>query len=542
MMATPSSLDDFEAVRLARDGDSSAAGLLYSRYFDCVYDFLLRTMRDPSAAEDAAQDTFVKALRSLDTLESVESFKNWLFTIARRTALNYVRQGRSTLSLSTGEPDLCDFDVVDDDRMVDPQAAAEAAALRTVVWRAAAGLDPANYMVLDMHLRQGFDSPEIAAALGISRNHAAVKLNRVKASMRRSVLALYMLQTGREACAGLNSELGSLDEREFSPGVRKQIERHTAQCGACHAAELRVVSPEAVFSALAVVPVGVNALPTILTALGLGAAAGGAAGAAGAGAAVSGAAGAGGTASFAPIAVAAAIAALAVGSVLAVMNPFGGPDEVAPPAIVAAAEPTQASSTPAPTLPPVTIVAGVVTPGPAAVEVLPALRGQAPESSPPAAAPPGLTPAPTAPAPAPTGQTPAPTASPRPTVAPVATPPATVIAPVLVVPQAPPPPTATPTATAAAKAPPSPTATPSPTVTPSPTAMPSPTPTATPSPIATPQAKAAAPPTAPPTATPSPTGCLPPKAQGKGCPHGQGWGGNGNGNGNGGSSKNGKWD
>lgn len=229
MRARALPVSDHELVRRARAGDSTAVGVLYSRYFDCVYDFLLRTLRDPAAAEDAAQDTFIKVVQSLDGLASVKSFKSWLFTVARRTALNNLRASHATVSL-TAPPDCddCHLNVVDEDRFADPAAVAEAAALGSVVWAAAAGLDPGVYTVLDMHLRQGFDSPEIAQALGISRNHAAVKLNRVKTSMRRSVTALYMLETGRRHCIALDAELQAAGSGAFTPAVRKGIERHTA--------------------------------------------------------------------------------------------------------------------------------------------------------------------------------------------------------------------------------------------------------------------------------------------------------------------------
>ncbi|MBK9612340.1 sigma-70 family RNA polymerase sigma factor [Candidatus Amarobacter glycogenicus] len=510
VVATRPASDD-ELVRRARAGDSTALGVLYSRYFDSVYDFLLRTLRDPAAAEDAAQDTFIKAARSLDTLASAERFKSWLFTIARRTALNQLRSDRAAM-LFSGVPG-CEehqLEVVDEDRFGDPASAAEAAALGSVVWAAAAGLDPASYAVLDLHLRQGFDSPEIAEALGITRNHAAVKLNRVKETMRRSVTALYMLQSGRRHCPALDAELRVAGADRFTPAVRKGIERHAAGCASCREAQMKIVSPESVFSALAVVPLSSGIAAKVGLALGLTVAAGSAAGAGGS-AATAGAGVAGAGVGSTPIAVAAGVAALVVGSALAalaILNPFAG--ETRPIGAVqasAAQELPPSPVSPTPTPPPVSLaeVAGVASSPPARLVAIPAPSSVvAPPASP---IPPQATPQPTA-EPLPTTPAAAPPPSESPTPAPPLPPPGVVR---FVAPPAPPPPP---------QAPPSP-----PAIATTPLATPSPvppTPTSTPA-VATP--------------TPAPASCLPEKAQASVCPVGRSDGPPGNSDS---SGKNGK--
>lgn len=516
VVATRLASDD-ELVRRARAGDSTALGVLYSRYFDSVYDFLLRTLRDPAAAEDAAQDTFIKAARSLETLASAERFKSWLFTIARRTALNQLRSDRAAM-LFSGVPG-CEehqLEVVDEDRFGDPASAAEAAALGSVVWAAAAGLDPASYAVLDLHLRQGFDSPEIAEALGITRNHAAVKLNRVKETMRRSVTALYMLQSGRRHCPALDAELRVAGADRFTPAVRKGIERHAAGCASCREAQMKIVSPESVFSALAVVPLSADIAAKVGLALGLTVAAGSAAGAGGS-AATAGAGAAGAGVGTTPIAVAAGVAALVVGSALAalaVLNPFAG--ETRPIGAVqasAAQDSVLPLVSPTPTPPPGSVaeVAGVASSPPVRLVAIPA-----PSS---VVAPPAL--------PTPPQATPQPTAEPLPTTPAAAPPPSE--SPTPAPPQPPPdmvrfftPPAPAPTP---APSPPAVVATPLASTSPLP-----PTPTSTP---------AVAIQTSTPTLNPapSPASCLPEKAQASVCPVGRSDGPPGNSDS---SGKNGK--
>jgi RNA polymerase sigma factor (sigma-70 family) len=171
MAGTP---DDAALVALAQAGDAAAFAELYERYFDRIYDFLARMVRDRAEAADLTQDTFLRAMDRLDTLRSGTSFKSWLFTIARNTALNRLeRAGRlQPLERTTASGEEIRYDVVDTDRSGSPEAAAEAASLAALVWEAAEALDSRAYSVLHLTVRDGLDSAEIAEVLGVSRNNA----------------------------------------------------------------------------------------------------------------------------------------------------------------------------------------------------------------------------------------------------------------------------------------------------------------------------------------------------------------------------------
>src|SRR6476659_5918 len=55
-------------VRKALAGDQAAFAALYERYFNRVYDFLARMLRDSAAAEDVTQETFIQAMTALPSL------------------------------------------------------------------------------------------------------------------------------------------------------------------------------------------------------------------------------------------------------------------------------------------------------------------------------------------------------------------------------------------------------------------------------------------------------------------------------------------
>ena len=253
---------DSSLVELAKAGDQHAFAELYNRYFDPVYDFVARMTRNRDEAEDIAQDTFLKAMNAMGGLQKGASFKSWIFTIARNTTLNRIEKSSRTrpLHFEDSEGEEVSFDVVDTDRFSDPEEAAEASAVATLVWQAAAGLDPKQLSLLDLHLRQGLDSGEIADVLGVTKNNGYVMLNRLKKAVEDSIGAFIMFKDGRQYCGELDAVLSRADIDGMSPEVRKLVEKHVAQCSSCEERKKKL-APLAAFAGLGAIgaPAGAKA-------------------------------------------------------------------------------------------------------------------------------------------------------------------------------------------------------------------------------------------------------------------------------------------
>ncbi len=253
---------DSSLVELAKAGDQHAFAELYNRYFDPVYDFVARMTRNRDEAEDIAQDTFLKAMNAMGGLQKGASFKSWIFTIARNTALNRIEKSSRTrpLHFEDSEGEEVSFDVVDTDRFSDPEEAAQASAVSALVWQAAAGLDPKQLSLLDLHLRQGLDSGEIADVLGVTKNNGYVMLNRLKKAVEDSIGAFIMFKDGRQYCGELDAVLSRVDIDGMSPEVRKLVEKHVAQCSSCEERKKKL-APLAAFAGLGAIgaPAGAKA-------------------------------------------------------------------------------------------------------------------------------------------------------------------------------------------------------------------------------------------------------------------------------------------
>lgn len=255
-------LAESSLVELAKAGDRNAFAELYNRYFDPVYDFAARMTRDRDEAADIAQDTFLKAMNALGGLRKEASFKSWIFTIARNTALNQLKNASRTrpLTFEDSDGEEAGFGVVDTGRFSGPEEAARAGEIASLVWEAAAGLDPRQLSLLDLHLRQGLDSGEIAGVLGVTRNNGYVMLNRLKKAVEEAIGAFIMFKTGRQYCPGLDALLGTADIQAMSPETRKLVSRHVAQCPECEERKKKL-APLAVFAAFGAIgaPAGARA-------------------------------------------------------------------------------------------------------------------------------------------------------------------------------------------------------------------------------------------------------------------------------------------
>lgn len=87
--------DDPTLVRRTLRGENGAFGVLYERYTDRVFRYLLFRVQDSDLAHDLAQDVFISALKGLPQIQHPERFEGWLIRIAHnRLANHWARRAR----------------------------------------------------------------------------------------------------------------------------------------------------------------------------------------------------------------------------------------------------------------------------------------------------------------------------------------------------------------------------------------------------------------------------------------------------------------
>lgn len=156
-------------IRRLKKGDRKAQEVTYRAFANAVYTLARRVLRDPAAAEEVMQDTFVDVMSKAHSLARDTAFPAWVRSIAmnhclmrlrspwyrRREALE--RDERSTASDAT-------------DRAVD-------------VDQALAKLSSTARMVVWMHCIEGFTHEEIGRAFGYTASFSKTQLARAYSAL-----------------------------------------------------------------------------------------------------------------------------------------------------------------------------------------------------------------------------------------------------------------------------------------------------------------------------------------------------------------------
>jgi RNA polymerase sigma-70 factor (ECF subfamily) len=210
MTSAPVTRPDEQALLAAlRAGDEAAFMRLVEQYHASMVRLATIYVSSTAVAEDVAQETWARALRSLGSFEGRSSLKTWLFRILTNTALTTARREDRTIPF-------VDFEPADDEPAVEPElffaqgelaghwvanprpwetGSAEDAAVRHEtlgrIERAIAALPDNQRAVITLHDVEGWDSKEICNVLGISETNQRVLLHRARSKVRGALERYY---------------------------------------------------------------------------------------------------------------------------------------------------------------------------------------------------------------------------------------------------------------------------------------------------------------------------------------------------------------
>ena len=158
---------------------------LFEEYYPRTYRYALSMLHDPAEADDAAQETFVRAYRYLDSLRDVNALTTWLYRIATHVCLDRIRQQVRSAEIEP-ETDLDNLEEVDTPSL---QQIVERNDMSACVQRYLDSLSDSYRAVILMHDLDGLSSPQIAAALGVSLATVKIRLHRARLRLRTQLEA-----------------------------------------------------------------------------------------------------------------------------------------------------------------------------------------------------------------------------------------------------------------------------------------------------------------------------------------------------------------
>ena len=172
--------DDVQLIRRTLSGDDAAFSTLVEKYRKSVHALAWRKIGDFHYAEEITQDTFLKAYKKLSTLKDLNQFAGWLYVIANRLCLNWIRKKKPTMQSldGTSTEDIEKFSYT---HYISGQRETEASERRNeIVKKLLARLPESERTVVTLYYLGEMNAKEIGKFLGVSVKTIHSRLHRAR--------------------------------------------------------------------------------------------------------------------------------------------------------------------------------------------------------------------------------------------------------------------------------------------------------------------------------------------------------------------------
>jgi RNA polymerase sigma-70 factor, ECF subfamily len=195
----PDRVADETLMQQLAEGSHAAFEELLSRYETPVITFCYAFMRSHEAAEDIAQETFLRVFRNAKRYQPVAKFTTWLYKIAANLCINELKKGKLRHNLSLDEPVGPDPEgtrIIERIAAEDssPISALERTEVQGLIGRAIDHLPDEQRTTLIMVEYHHMQYQDIAEILGVTVSAIKMRVKRARETLRET---LKMLQAGK---------------------------------------------------------------------------------------------------------------------------------------------------------------------------------------------------------------------------------------------------------------------------------------------------------------------------------------------------------
>jgi RNA polymerase sigma-70 factor (ECF subfamily) len=186
-------MDEKELVRLAQDGSADAFEALVTKYQSKVFSMAMSFTRNREAADDVAQDVFLKAYLALPKFHLKSEFGTWLYRIAVNHIKDVLRKKGRAREVSL--EDVREISVADENPMEKAEMEKEAEARKGLVHKFVQGLPEKYRVIITLRDIQGLAYDEISQVLRLSQGTVDSRLHRARRLLRKKLVP-YLGQEG----------------------------------------------------------------------------------------------------------------------------------------------------------------------------------------------------------------------------------------------------------------------------------------------------------------------------------------------------------
>jgi RNA polymerase sigma factor (sigma-70 family) len=160
-------MEEQKIIEMVQQGNANAFSFLVNKYQDIVFSIALKVLKNREDAEEMAQETFIKAFRSIQSFQGKAKFSTWLYSITYNTCITHTRKKK----LSTTQIENLPVSYEDTD---DSQEENRAKYLEMAMKQ----LPEDDYTLLVLYYYEDQNIEDICQITGLSESNAKVKLFR----------------------------------------------------------------------------------------------------------------------------------------------------------------------------------------------------------------------------------------------------------------------------------------------------------------------------------------------------------------------------
>ena len=200
--------DDVQLIHAILDGDDAAFDILVQKYQKRVHALAWRKIGDFHYAEEITQDTFLQVYKKLPTLKDPKQFAGWLYVIANRVCISWLRKKKPTMQSLEDTP-VEEIDNASHTHYVSEQRETEAIEQNAeLVKKLLQKLPESERTVMTLFYLGEMTTKEIGNFLGVSANTVTSRLQRARKRLQKDQeLLVQEVLSGVQISANLSQNI-----------------------------------------------------------------------------------------------------------------------------------------------------------------------------------------------------------------------------------------------------------------------------------------------------------------------------------------------
>jgi RNA polymerase sigma factor (sigma-70 family) len=165
--------EELQIIERVQHGDANAFSCLVTKYQDVVFSIALKVLKNRNDAEEIAQETFIKAFRSISSFRGKSKFSTWLFSIAYNTCMTSVRKKKfpatniDEIRLEDEDEDWDDLEITEEEKSV-------------MLEMSLKKLPEDDYTLIILYYYEEQSIEDVSRIVGLSESNVKVKLHRAR--------------------------------------------------------------------------------------------------------------------------------------------------------------------------------------------------------------------------------------------------------------------------------------------------------------------------------------------------------------------------